>query len=256
MTNTFILGIFLFVGISISCFAQNRILLKTIEKEFIVRKYVKIQSDMDNLIYAHKIYQNDSLEYNKAANVNFPFYTLKKIGLNCFEYDSTGKYSTDVHINKLEVRKLANQDFDLYSAFQIFDYKYFVAIDDSGWVFLLKNFWIDDFHRFIKKKIGKIDNPWKAIDVVRIFTVTKLYNDGPGIIIEEDNVDRIKYQYQNLKSIKKLAPLIWERDDVGNFNIDAYIYFPSARILNYYNFYITQRGEINLREEAVYREEH
>lgn len=203
--------IFLFVLLTISCLAQNDVLLSKVEKEFIVLKYVKIQADIDDLKYNHITYQNDSLQYNQEINSTFRLDQVNQIGLNSFQIDSTGNYESDIHIVKLKVAGLGNTDFDLYGARHLLGLEYFIAIDDSGWVFPLENFWIDDFQRLIKKKIGKVDSFDKAIEVARIYIATKLYLNEQGIIIEKNNIIDMKNDYQHLGFVHELKPMCVEK---------------------------------------------
>ena len=246
-----------FIILSTYCMGQDRVLLNNVEKEFIVQKYIKIQADMDHLKAVHRSSQNDSLEYNTKVNVHFEL--MRRIGLNCFEFDSTGNYNSDVNIKKLNIEKLKNQNFDIYSGFIIrstyFTYKYFIAIDDSGWVFPLDNFWIDNFQRFIKKKIGIIDNSDKALETMRIYVATKLYNiGGNGLIVDNGNLDSIKYWYPKLKSINTLNSIKCNKINNKDFNINTYIYFPFFGMLNYYQFYIKEDGDINYQVKTIYEE--
>ncbi len=237
----------------ISCFAQDGVRLSSVEKEFIVRKYAKIQADLDELKFAHNFSQNDTLLYNRKINI--PLTTIKNIGLNCFKFDSTGNYSYDIHIEKLKIKNIESRDFDLYSAYLKSNLKYFIAIDDWGHVYPISNFWIDEFRRFIKCKIGKLDNSDKVLELVRIYTLTKLYKIGPGIILDNENLEIMKNKHPIIKSINNLNSLSIEKDQYGNYKVDTYVYFPADEILDYYNFHVTQSGEIDLKKHTVYPKE-
>ena len=241
----------LFIMASILCYAQSTKVLNDVEKEFMARKYIKIQADMDELKIAHRRYQQYWEDYNHSEDYNMQFDGVKHLGQHCFEFDSSGKYTTDITMRKLQISNLASAGFDLYEGFLVSHSGYFIAIDDSGWVFPLSNFWIDEFHNFIKKKIGKIDNPGKAMDVVRIYASAKIYKEGGGIIVEGNCFDSTKTLYREILKVDGIRPPNITKDTKGNYGIETYVYFPGYEELDYYKFYINRNGEVEIKEETI-----
>ena len=239
----------IFISFSSFCFSQTKILLNEMEKEYIVIKYVKIQSYMDALKNGHRISQNDSVEYDESVNVHF--LVIKNIGLDC---DSNTIDKTDININKIRVKNIGTYNFEIFSAYYISSYKYFLALDDTGWVFPLSNFWIDDFQRFINKEIGPINSNQKALDAIRILAATKLYNiGGSAIIIDKGNIDSIKVWYPELNAVNKLGIVRCTKANSGDFHIESFIYFPLVQELKYYQFELKENGKLKYSGSTIFK---
>lgn len=58
--------------------------------------------------------------------------------------------------------------------------QYFMAVDDSGKVYLLHNFWCDEFNKFILNNIGVIDNKEKALWAAIVLITTKYFSTFNG----------------------------------------------------------------------------
>ncbi len=157
-----------------------------------------------------------------------------------------------IFIQKI-IKGIQNKSFEIFKSqngfcFPKCDY-FYIAIDDSGKVFPLHNFWTDDFERFIKVKYGKIENIEKAIEVIRIYTETKFKDIG--IIIDNGIIDSIKNWYPQLQKIDGLDTLkcIQNKND---FEINTYIYFPYWGVLKFFNFNLNEDAEINFKEKIIY----
>lgn len=240
--NKFIFCIFLTITLFVyaNSFAQAGVWrLNDKQKQFIAAKVSKIQADMNDLKRIHNMFQQDTITGYDRRNIIREY---NGIGINCFRLNPDAKSQTyDIETEKIQIDGIPDTNFSIFHSFHIdLGEQYFVAVDDSGYVFLLNGFWTDEFTKLIRKKIGMIDNSSKANDVVKIFIHTKLYSphERKKIIIDKNNVESFRSQYPYLK------PVQISRTENDIYNISLYTISPYSEEVIHFDFQVYRTGEL------------
>lgn len=236
-----LIGLFFAIYILVSPNMISQINSKVLgdkEKEFIALKMTKVQADYDDIKTIHDDFQNDSIEYNERGVIlNY----IGSAGNFCFDEETFYDAPIDIHAEIISEENQYKADIDLFRTYRYIDGKqYFIAIDSNAYIFLLHNFWKDEFKRFINKNYGLIDDISKAINTVNLYLNTKLYNprSKKQIIIDSLNIN----QYKN--ELSYLEPLKWFKSSDDKYYLSFYTISPCDKTIIYYNFNLTKSCDI------------
>lgn len=245
MNNPFILSLILFLISFNNIISQNKNkILEDHDKEFLALKITKIQADYDDLINIHDGYQIDSLEYTDRGDI---IKYISSTGNNCFDKENIYDVPVDVDFEKISDDSTEHEDYTIYRAYRYLEGKHYsIAIDNQSYIFLLHNFWKDEFKRFIIKKYGLIDDINKALKIVSLYLNTKLYDPvfTNQIIIDSLNYD----QYRN--ELAELEPLKWQNKN-NEYYFSFYTISRYDEAITYYNITITRNCDITHSSKLI-----
>jgi len=222
------------------------------EMDYLAMKITKIQSDLDDLIETHKKYQNDSIEYNPELKI-FQFYN--DLDVDCFDYE---KYIKGDFLSSIGFKKqyLTGDYFSNIVLYDLFLYRYeetrhyFIAMDSLSSIYLLQNFYIDDFNRFVKRKVNNI-NEESIISLVKFYIKVKL-NDSiinKLVIIDINNID----QYKEIQTTIK--PYSIKQIDKDTYLANVYFVSSNANNVFNYEFEIKKDGSIKHKIIDTYNQD-
>jgi hypothetical protein len=239
------IGVLLFVNSIQFSQTKSKLPFQENEKVFIARKISKIQADHDEIVEIHKTWQMDSVEYIDRSIL---LQIYNSTGNHCFELHPPKKIQTiDIETLIYPIDSLPINDFTCYRSFMHPEKSYILAIDDSGSIFLLHNYWKDEFNRFIRKKIGTIDSFNKAFSVVKMYLDIELYNyyEGRKIIIDNGNIDRYKLIYSAMQ-----APQM--KMENSNYIVSCFVISSCNTKVDQYEFTIMRDGQISFNKTIKY----
>lgn len=217
MNNVILLGLFLFT----TSFGQNY----SLEIEKIILNLTKLQWCYDYVTQKHAHWnQLSEKEYDAEAMIEN--YNLVKDYLDAPD-------SVQFSISKL----FSLDQYDVYMCYNIGEHpetRYFIAYKESGKIFLLKNFWVDEMNLFIKDKYGFIEKA-ELKEIIELYDKIYYYSHYNKIIIDSANYK----EYKNLG----IEPFSIEvKDDI--YNIEYFTIEPHTNALTQYNYQISFNGNI------------
>jgi hypothetical protein len=229
--------------------AKTSKLMTESEKMFIAQKISKIQADHDEIAELHESWQMDTAQYMDRS-ILIRLYNAT--GNNCFKLDSGKAQTYDIETDKIVIDGITDTTYSIYHSYMVDNGKqYFLAIDDSGYIFLLHNYWKDEFNRFIKKKYGLIKDINKAFEIVKIFISTKLYSpfERKKVIIDESNIKQYNQKYSYLQPVKLV------KNDNGLYEFSLFTISPYSEEVILFDFIISRAGEVSytkaIKHESV-----
>ncbi|MCU7504770.1 MAG: hypothetical protein HF314_16930 [Ignavibacteria bacterium] len=235
--------IFLLLG-SVALFGQtydaktSRLLTES-EKMFIAQKISKIQADHDEIAGLHESWQKDTAQY-KDRSILLQLYN--ETGNNCFKLNPGKAQTYDIETDKIVIDGITDTTYSIYHSYMVDNGKqYFLAIDDSGYIFLLHNYWKDELNMFIKKRYGLVKDINKAFEIVKIFISTKLYSpfERKKVIIDESNIKQYNQKYSYLQPVKLV------KNEKGLYEFSLYTVSPYSEEVTFFDFLVPDTGGVS-----------